>query len=176
MNKSTNQKAIKKLCLLGMLTAITAILSIYCTFRIGNIIKIPFKFVSVFITGALLGPFAGATAAACGDLLNSFLVPVGEWIPMITILEFIVGLIYGIFFYKLPFSGKTYILRVFLCVIINFAIDITITSLILTLYGYFPSFSVAVTARLAAAIIKAITQFLFLLTGMKLLPKLNKLI
>lgn len=176
MNNSTNQKAIKKLCLLAMLTAITAILSIYCTFRIGNIIKIPFKFVSVFVTGALLGPIAGGAAAACGDLLNAFLAPVGEWIPLITITEFLTGLIYGVFFYRLPFSDKTYILRAFICVLIHFMIDILITSFILANYGYFPTFGTAVAARLAAGIFKAIIQFLFLLTGMKLLPKLNKLI
>ena len=88
----------KKLCILAMLTALTVVLAVYGTFRIGNVIKIPTKFITVFISAALYGPIWGGVVAAIGDLLNSFLMPVGPWLPQITIVEFLCGFMFGLFF------------------------------------------------------------------------------
>ena len=154
---------LKKLCILSLMTAITAILSIYCTFRIGNAIKIPFKFVSVFFTAVMFGPFWCGTIAVLGDILNVFLAPSGPWIPMITAIEFLNGAVFGIFFYKHSYETKSYFLRTLICCLILFLFDMILTSLVLTYVGYFPTFLTAFAVRLPAGIIKILIQGIFII-------------
>ncbi len=168
MNKNSSQKlTTKKFCILSLLVAITAILSIYCTLRIGNAIKIPFKFISVFLTAAVLGPVWGGLVALLGDILNVFLAPSGPWIPPISAIEFLCGFVFGLFFYKRPFSGKSYVLRTVLCMAVMFLIDLLLTSFILKNAGYFPSFLSALSIRMPAAILKIIIQGVFILISSK---------
>lgn len=143
---------VKKLCVLSMLTALTVILAIFCTFRIGNAIKIPFKFITVFITATVYGPVWGGVVGALGDFLNSVLVPVGAPLPQITAVEFLYGVIFGLFFYKK--HGKIYYINTVICAFVMTIIDLTLVSYILTSVGYFSSFTVAVTIRFSASAIK----------------------
>lgn len=168
MNKKLT---LKSFCILSLLTAITVVLSVYCTLRIGNVIKIPFKFISVFITASLFGPLWGGTVAALGDILNVFLAPSGAWLPPITVIEFLMGAVFGIFFYNRPFSGKSYYLRTVLCILVLFLLDLFFTSLVLKYAGYFPTFYTAVAVRLPAGIIKALIQGIFLVISSKYLGK-----
>lgn len=164
----------KKLCTLGLLTAITVILAMFCTFRIGELIKIPFKFISVFLTAAIFGPLWGGTVAVIGDILNVFFTGMA-FNPLISIVEFLCGLVFGILFYNRPFCGKGYILRTALCSIIMFFIDMVITSYILTVSGIFASFEIAVYSRFIAGIIKALLHFVFIAISVKFLPQFKKL-
>ena len=154
---------LKKLCILSLMTAITAILSIYCTFRIGNAIKIPFKFVSVFLTAAMFGPFWGGIIAVLGDILNVFLAPSGPWIPMITAIEFLNGVTFGIFFYKRSPETKKYFLRTLICCLILLLLDMLLTSAVLTYVGYFPTFTTALIVRFPAGVIKILIQGIFII-------------
>ena len=156
---------LKELCAVSMLMAITAILAIYCTFRIGNQIKIPLKFISVFITGFFFGPWIGGLCGAVGDILNILLVPVGTPLPALTLLEFVSGFIYGAFFYRQKISGIGYVLRCIICAILQFIIDMFLSSWVLVHAGIFPSFSVAFPIRLTAGIIKFSLCFAVLLGG-----------
>lgn len=177
MNKKSFQKlTTKKFCILSLLVAITAILSIYCTFRVGNAIKIPFKFISVFLTAATLGPVWGGVVALLGDILNVFLAPSGAWLPPITVIEFLYGFVFGIFFYKRSFSGKSYILRTILCLLVLFIIDLGLTSFILKSAGYFPTFLTAVGIRSTAAVIKIIIQGIFILISSGYMKKFRALV
>ena len=147
----------KKLCLLAIFTAITVILGVYATFRIGNQIKIPTKFIAVFMTGAIFGPIAGGLVGAVADILNSVLVPVGPPLPQITAVEFMCGVIYGLCFYGVK-DNKMYYLRVGLCAFLQFAIGMTIMSKILTDVGYFANFQAACTVRFIPALLSFVLQ------------------
>ena len=92
--------SVKDLCFLAMLTAITVILALFATIRIGNMIKIPLKFISVFITGVFFGPVWAGVSAAIGDLMNSLLMPVGPFMPQIMMVEFLNGFAFGLFMYN----------------------------------------------------------------------------
>ncbi len=147
-----NKISVKKISVLAMLTALTVILAIFCTLRVGNAIKVPFKFITVFITAAMYGPLWGGVVGALGDILNSVLVPVGAPLPQITAVEFLYGFLFGVFFYKK--QDKGYYINTVICAFVLTIIDITLMSYILTSVGYFPSFSVAVTVRFSASVIK----------------------
>ncbi len=164
-NQRKSKYSTRDLSLMAMLTAITAVLAIYGTFRLGNSVKIPTKFIPVAVVGALFGPLAAGIVAALGDVLNALLMPVGPWIPQLTVVEFICGFLYGLFLYKKTFKGKGYILRVIVCVLCLMAVDMFLTTPILAMYGIVPSFKAGFIVRLPAGIIKGIIQGTVLLLG-----------
>ena len=147
----------KKLCLLAIFTAVTVILGVYATFRIGNQIKIPTKFIAVFMTGVTFGPVAGGIVGAVADILNSVLVPVGPPLPQITAVEFVCGAVFGLLFIGAK-NNKFYYVRAVLCALLQFAISMTIMSKILTDVGYFATFEAACAVRLIPALILLVLQ------------------
>ena len=176
MKKQLPQLTVKNLCILALLIAITALLSIFCTFRIGTMVKIPLKFISIFITGSIFGPvFAGLTAAIV-DILNCILAPSGAIIPQITVIEFISGAVYGLFFFSPNLSKGNYIFRTILCVIVQFCIDMFLTTALFTYWlGWYSSFSLGFGTRIVAGIIKAALQTVVLLVARKYIDRLKEL-
>lgn len=166
---------LKDFCLIAMLMAITTILAIYFTFRIGDQIKIPLKFISVFLTAYMFGPWIGGLCGAVGDIFNAFLAPVGPFMPQITALEFLCGFVYGILFFNREAKGAGYFARCLICAILMFVIDMGLSTMILISVGIFPSFAVAFPIRLPAGIIKFIMQLLVLISGRTYLGRLTKL-
>lgn len=165
----------RRLCLLGIFTAITVILGIYATFRIGNQIKIPLKFITVFMTGAIFGPLWGGIVASIADIMNALLVPVGPLMPQITAVEFLYGVLFGAFFYKAHNNGFYY-LRAAICSFVIFAVGITLMSKILTDIGYFASFISAVMIRLPAAVITLVMHIAVLCAMKRFIFKIREYI
>lgn len=143
------------LCRIGLLTAITAVFAMLFTFRVGNALKIPFKFIPVFITGILYGPFWAGFASLFGDLLNALLMPVAAFMPQITAVEFVSGFADGLFLYQIFPCGRNRVLRVLCCVLVQLLLDILVTSALLAQAGFFPGFAAAVAVRFPCAVIKA---------------------
>ena len=168
--------SVREMCTLALLIAITVLLSVYATFRVGNAIKIPMKFISVFVTAALFGPLPAALTALLGDVLNAFLVPVGPPLPQISLIEFVSGFIYGMFFYRRWSFSKTYIACVILCVALQGILDIFGTSYVLYSVGYFPSYMISVSVRLPASAIKMVLQCVVIFAGTKYLPVFGKIV
>ena len=164
----------RDLCAAAMLMAITAILAIYCTFRIGNTIKIPIKFISVFISAVLFGPWIGGLCGAVGDILNAVLMPVGPFLPQLTCLEFLSGFVFGVFFYNRKTRGVSYILRALGAAAAMFLIDMLLSTAVLVNAGYFPSFKTAFVFRIWAGVIKAGLQLAFILVSSSYLELLIK--
>lgn len=165
----------RKICLLGVFAAITSILGIFATFRIGNQIKIPLKFITVFMTGAIFGPVSGGLVAAIADVLNAVLVPVGPIMPQITAVEFLYGVIYGALFYKAK-ENYLYYIRATVCCLLQFVISITLMSWILTSVGYFSSFAAAVAIRMPAALVTLALHMIVTCIGRKSVFRLKKFI
>ena len=165
MKKVFPKLSVRDICLLGLFFAITALLSIFCTFRIGTIVKIPLKFVSVFVAAALYGPIWGGVCGAVGDILNCLLAPVGPFVPQITVLEFLSGVIYGIFFFAIAKTNKTYFVRCCLCVLCQLLLSAFLCTFIYTYWlRWFPGFWEAFIIRLPAALVNFILQFSVLLS------------
>ena len=164
---------VRELCVLGLLTALTVVLAIYCTFRIGNAIKIPLKFITIFITSMTFGPLWGGIVAALGDILNAVLVPVGVPLPQITVIEFIYGFIFGVFFYK---KHNNYIVRTVICAAVLCIIDILVVSYILTGVNYFPDYLTALTIRFPATVFKFIVYIIVLIFLKKYVKHYERLI
>ncbi len=164
---------VRDICILGVLTSITVVLAVFGTFRVGEAIKIPTKFVSVFISAVLYGPVWGGIVAATGDLFNCLLAPSGVFLPQITAVEFLGGAVFGLIFYSHAPQIKGYVLRSILCTVILFAVDMFLTTAVLVSVGIFPSFVFAFSARIIAGIIKASLQLAFFLISASYIHKLR---
>lgn len=165
----------RKICLLGVIAAITAVLGIFATFRIGNQIKIPLKFITVFMTGALFGPLSAGLVASVADILNAVLVPVGPIMLQITAVEFLYGVIYGLCFFRAK-ENNAYYLRAVICCVLQAVISITLMSQILTDVGYFSSFTAAVAIRMPATLITFLLHLLVTCGGKKFIFRLRRFI
>lgn len=151
-------KTVKDLCVLALLIAITVLLAVYCTVRIGNGIKVSFKFISVFVTAALFGPVWGGAVGAIADVVAFFINPVGgTLLPQITFVEFLHGFVFGLFFFNVgSWQNAKTVLRVIFCTIIQ----IVFLNLGLTTYFLMPlmnmSFNALVALRAVSALISMV--------------------
>ena len=175
MKKIFPKLSIRDICLIGLLMAITALLSIFCTFRIGTIVKIPLKFVSVFVAASIYGPIWGGICGAVGDILNCLLAPVGPFVPQITVLEFLSGAIYGIFFLSMAKTNKGYFLKCILCALSQFILSAFLATFIYTYWlGWFSGFWQAFIVRIGAALVNFVLQLSVLLSLKGLILRLLK--
>jgi len=125
---------VRELCILALLIAITAVMAIYCTFRFGSFVKIPFKFIPVFVTAALFGPLWGGLVGALGDIIAYIIFPVGGApLPQITMIEFMYGFTYGLFFFNLhSWNGFKTMMKIVVCVVLQIAVlNLWLTTLFL---------------------------------------------
>ena len=173
---SVPRLSVRELCGAAMLLAVTAVLAMFFTFRVGNSIKVPFKFISVYLSAAVFGPWIGGFVGAAGDMINAFMSPVGAWLPQLSLCEFLCGAVYGVMFYGLPLKGASYKVRCAVCTVLMFVIDMFIVSAFLTQAGYFPSFAVAFGARIAAGVLKAAIQAVFLFAFGGVTERIMKLV
>lgn len=167
---------VRDICMLGLLMAITALLSIFCTFRLGTVVKIPLKFISVFLTAVLYGPVYGGLTAAVGDLLNCILAPSGPIIPQITMIEFISGFVFGVCFLKKSLSRTDYTVMVIICAFLQLFIDMVITTAVFSLWlGWYGTFVTGFIARTPAGVIKLILHIIILIAIYPLTVTLGRL-
>lgn len=162
----------KKICTLGLLTAITVILGVFATFRVGNLMKIPMKFITVFVVGVLYGPFSAGGVAAIADLIEAAKMGIN---PMITAVEFLCGFIFGACFYKAK-DNKSYYLRVLVCAFLQFLVAFFIMSNILAAMGIYAGFWAAVWMRLPQMIILFVLHTTVMCGGRKLVFQLKDFI
>ncbi len=175
---SARISSVRDLCALALLIAITVLLGIYATLRVGSAIKIPFKFISVFITAALFGPFWGGTVGALADIVAFLISPVGgAFIPQITMVEFFYGFVYGLFFYNLSsWGGFKTMLKIMMCVIFQ----IVVLNMGLTTYLLMPimqmEYSPLFVMRAPAAVINMALQMVIIAVLSKYISTFRKIL
>lgn len=166
----------RDVCILGLLTALTALLSVFCTFRIGTVAKIPLKFISVFLTAILYGPIYGGLVAAAGDILNCLLAPSGPIIPQITAIEFISGFTFGLCFLQKNPTKTGYAVRVVICAFLQSFIDMVISTAVFSLrLGWYPTFWTGFVVRTPAGVIKLVLHIVILLSLYPLTVTLSRI-
>lgn len=168
--------SIRDVCILGLLMAITTLLSVFCTFRLGSVAKIPMKFISVFITAFLYGPVLGGFVAATGDLLNCLIAPSGPIIPQITVIEFLSGFVFGLCFLKKDLSKTDYCVRVIICGFLLAFIDMVITTAVFSLWlKWYQTFATAFVLRTPAGVVKLFLHITILMALRTLTKSLLRL-
>lgn len=153
-----NETLTRKICLMGIFAAITVVLALCATFRVGTQMKLSFKFISVFISGAVLGPIPAMLIAGISDMANAFIMPVGPWLWQITLTELLVGYIFGAFFIKAK-NNAFFFLRAFLCSAVQALLSLFVVTWVLVSLGIMPTFKAAVIIRLPQAILMFVVYF-----------------
>ena len=168
--------SVQALCTLALLIAIAVLLSIYATFRVGSAIKIPFKFIAVFITAAVFGPLWGGCVGALSDIIAFMINPVGgAFIPQITMVEFLYGFTYGLFFYNSgSWGGFKTMIKIITCVVFQ----IVVLNLGLTTYFLVPlmgmSFDKLLIMRAVSGVINMAIQLVAISVMSKYIIRFKK--
>ena len=165
MNKIKNffylkKLSTKELCTLSLLLAIAVIMGLFFTFRIGNFIKIPTKFIPISVSSMLFGPLWGGLTGLLADTFSYLLNPsAGIFMPQITFVEFLYGFTYGLFLRYATNSLKSHF-KTILCIVLQ----TIFLHLILTTYFLVPvvggNFTSLFVTRLPAAGINALLQLI----------------
>ncbi len=110
--KSSSNELTKplNLAVTSVLLALAIVLGYFANISINfigtNEIKIGFNVVPIVIVAILYGPVPAAIVGGLTDIVGYILAPMGAYIPGFTISFILVGMIYGITFYKEKVSLK----------------------------------------------------------------------
>ena len=158
----------RTLTLTALLVAIEIVLSRFLSISAWNI-KIGFAFVPVAIAALLLGPVWAGITAALADFLGAILFPVGPYFPGFTLTAFLMGAVYGIFFYR-----KQSLTRVVLAVAVHqFVLSLLLNTLwISVLYG--SPYGPLLLTRIPQSVLLAVVQVVVIEALVRLLPQLKR--
>ena len=167
---------VKKLCVIAMFIALTVILGYVSGFlRVGNISKISVSFISVYLAAASFGPLVGGFVAAMADFVSFLANPTGMYLWQLTIIEFIFGFLFGVFFYREKYQKIPYLrlnIRILMYSVIQFTINIIIKTLILQSVGFVASdFAVAIIQRLPGCLVAVALNFVVLNLFERFMPR-----
>ena len=179
-NKLFKKLSVKEQCAIAMLIAITVILGIVSgNLRIGNISKISVSFISVYVAAVLFGPIVGGFVGAAADIVSYFANPTGAYIWQLTLIEFLYGAVFGLFFFwqKKDAPKTVFWLKVIACVLIQFGVNMTVKTFVLMNVGYLPqNFYTAASLRLPSCAVIAVIQLVVLGLLEPFIPVFFKLI
>lgn len=159
--------SVYQLCAIAMLIAITTVLSMVSGhLRIGNFSKLSVSFISVYVAAAAFGPVAGGIVGGAADIISYIANPTGAYIPWFTLIEFVNGFLFGVFFYHAEIKKEKklfFLVRTLLCVFSQLAINMFVrTYLLLKLdfmsseLGFWNAFALRFPASFTMTVVKFI--------------------
>lgn len=167
----------KKIILSGLLLAILIVFDRFISIKT-QYLQVSLSFLPIIVSAIILGPKYSTTISALGDLIGALLWPFGAYFIGFTIVDALVGLVYGLFLYTKQegkfFEGNNLIIR--LCIssaIVLWGIELPCMSLMLSLL-YGNAFLVILTGRLVTKIIMfpiQVSTIFFLSKYIKILSK-----
>lgn len=126
--KSLRKMTTKEICVVAMLIAITVVLSFISGYLRTPVGKLNISFISVYVCAYLFGPLMGGLTGALADLISVWVSASGAPIPLFTVIEFINGFIFGLFFFKGENSSKRplykTVIYALLCVVIQYIVNL----------------------------------------------------
>ncbi|MEG2770089.1 MAG: folate family ECF transporter S component [Oscillospiraceae bacterium] len=96
-------KSVHSLCGTSMLAALNVVLS-FTTVFVSSILRVGIASITVGVSGLLFGPLLTGIVGVAADLIKYFLRPDGPYFIGFAINEFLIGFIYGMFFYRKKIS------------------------------------------------------------------------
>lgn len=97
-NKATSQNVVR-LVVCGMMLALDVVLTRFGSVNLWDR-RIGFSFIAVAIAAYLYGPLAGALVHGSSDFIGAILFPSGAYFPGYTLTAAVIGLLYGLCFYR----------------------------------------------------------------------------
>lgn len=97
-------KSIRAVAVCGMLLALSVVLGLVATIRIGNYIRIGFASLPNRTVDDLFGPFVGLIFGAAADIVSWFVNPTGDFFPGFTITAMVYSAVFGSIIYRRKLS------------------------------------------------------------------------
>ena len=96
-----NQKKIstKMICECALLIALEIVLNRFASFQVLGL-KFGLSFIPMALAAMLFGPAWAAVCYGISDVIGALVFPMGAYFPGFTISVVLMGIVYGIFFYK----------------------------------------------------------------------------
>lgn len=98
-NSALEMKSTKNLTLMGMLLALSVVLSFF-SIQVNQYVKVGFTMLPMSVLGMFFGPVPAALAGAARDIIGYLIKPSGVYFPGFTFNALLGGMFYGLFFYK----------------------------------------------------------------------------
>lgn len=167
----------KKLILSGLLLAVLIVFDRFISIKT-QYLQISLSFLPIMIAAIILGPKYSTAIAALGDLIGALLWPFGSYFVGFTIVDAVVGLIYGLLLYNKQdgefFEGKNLLVR--LCIssaLVLWVVELPCMSLMLSLL-YGNAFLVVLTGRLITKLVMFPIQIAIMFFLSKYIKTLSK--
>lgn len=163
-------KKTKSLVLVSLFTGLNMLLGNF-TIKFSNYLQIGFASFAAGIGAMYYGPVMAGIAGIVADNLKFFLMNTGApYFPGFTINEFLVGFIYGCFFYKKEITWKRVMIARFLVVVL---LNMILTSVWLNiLYG--KGFLVYLSARIVKNVVAFPFEVIILYNLLKAFERIKK--
>lgn len=165
----------KQICTLAIFIALAVVFDIISTLPISQTLQISFSYVPVFVIAALYGPVSGGITYVLSDAISAFIL-YGSVSPLLSITAFLSGFIFGLCFYKNYTFSKGFVMRLIICVLLQFVISLFINTYFLTVMYNFV-FKVEIFKRLPTSLLKLVVQSVVFFVSphyLKLFAKLAK--
>lgn len=146
----------KQICTLAIFIALAVVFDILLTIPISNSLQISFSYIPVFVIAALYGPVPGGLTYVISDAISA-LILYGSVSPLLSITAFLSGFIFGLCFYKNYTFSKGFIIRLIICVLLQFVISLFLNTYILTIM-YKLVFKAEIIKRFPTSLLKLLVQ------------------
>lgn len=104
----------------AMLAALHLVLNQF-TIPVSSVLEIGFDFLTVAATGYLYGPWVAGLSGFATDVLGYLLRPNGPYFPGFTLSAILLGMVYGLFYYRRPVSvGRIVCTKLCVMLLFNF--------------------------------------------------------
>ncbi len=118
-------KSIRYLAVIGLMIALKVVLN-SLRIPVGDNLNILFTFVPTAIEAAIVGPGAAMVSAVITDIVGYIVSPFGPYFPGYMISKMMGSLIFGLFFYRRPFTFVSVVLSKTL---INYFVNVLMGSM-----------------------------------------------
>ncbi len=146
----------RQICTLSIFIALAVVFDMLSTLPISQSLQISFSYVPVFVIAALYGPISGGLTYLISDAISAFLL-YGSVSPLLSVTAFLSGLVFGLCFYKNYTFSKGFIIRLVICVLLQFVISLILNTYFLTIM-YKLIFKVEIIKRLPFSLLKLVIQ------------------
>lgn len=146
----------KKLILSGLLLAVLVVFDRFISIKT-LYLQVSFSFLPIMISAIILGPKYSTAISALGDLIGAILWPFGTYFIGFTLVDALVGLIYGLLLYNKNegefFEGKNLFIRLLISsALVLWVVELPGMSLMLSLL-YGNAFLVVISGRLVTKLV-----------------------
>lgn len=163
----TKKFSTKTVVALGLLTAISIVLTRFCVIYITETLRISFGNIPIILAGLVFGPVAGAMTGLAADIVGAVFLSGLGWYPPLTLtavlMGFIPGLLRRIILVKASFG------RTFFVALISNILGTVLWSTLCLHWMYTSPFMALFTVRfpfyIGIALMEAVVLFVLLKTG-----------